>query len=158
MGLATVLYPIGMDLGGAFSSSSQSVGGGQSSSASPEKEVLRAVVPVVCLMVSYKRMERMVGWKGWLVLGKAHPQQCPWEWCETTFCRFSLGSDVCSCSAEHRDLLAACPSCDEFQHHPHLFWQCWKCSVLQYHLSTSAELCVEFIFVWDYQATLLDGC
>lgn len=66
MRLATVLYPIGMDLGGAFSSSSQSVGGGKSSSASPEKAVLCAVVPVVCLMVSSKRT---VGWKGWLVLG-----------------------------------------------------------------------------------------
>lgn len=79
------------------------------------------------------------------------------ECCETTFLRFSLSSDVFSFSAEHSDLLAACPSRDEHQHRPRLFWWCWMCSVLQHHLPTSAELCVEFISVWDYQATLLDG-
>lgn len=121
---------------------------------------------VVCLVVSSKRRERWRGW-GWSQRGHS-----PWDvnslqvhvrvswkvmWVVLDiFLKFSLGHDVCSCSAEHRDLLAACTGCDEHQHCPPLCWRCWMCVLCApTPLPTCiAELCVGLGFVWDCQAPL----
>lgn len=74
-------------------------------------------------------------------------------WCQITLLRLGLGSEVCGCGAEHRDVPATHPNRGEHLRHPPR-WH-WMCSVLRHRfLPPSAELHVRLGFVWDCQAAL----